>query len=166
MQSPSARKVWIEIILQIVGESDIDCHLPRGRCGLKSVFIFVSAFFNRHLPRGRCGLKYLQCISQAWKILSPSARKVWIEMNPSRGAYQQTRSPSARKVWIEIYVLTLNCANLLSPSARKVWIEIGTLFWKSVIQPSPSARKVWIEILPPPIYILFQSVTFREEGVD
>ena len=35
-----------------------------------------------------------------------------------------TLSPSARKVWIEILDSTLNTRLPWSPSARKVWIEI------------------------------------------
>ena len=34
-QSPSARKVWIEIIESLVKENADNSHLPRGRCGLK-----------------------------------------------------------------------------------------------------------------------------------
>ena len=34
--------------------------------------------------------------------LSPSARKVWIEMKPFNGKVTVKASPSARKVWIEI----------------------------------------------------------------
>ena len=35
------------------------------------------------------------------------------------------RSPSARKVWIEINEHEAKAALLKSPSARKVWIEIN-----------------------------------------
>ena len=80
MPSPSARKVWIEILYIIY---IIVCqlrHLPRGRCGLKSrctnynTAAWVVTFREEgvdwnarihenflvwfgHLPRGRCGLK-------------------------------------------------------------------------------------------------------------
>ena len=82
--------------------------------------------------------------------MSPSARKVWIEMdkkNPLKeraiGHLPQGRcglkcrhyaasvlldtSPSARKVWIEIARVTNNHQTTTSPSARKVWIEIVAL---------------------------------------
>ena len=85
------------------------------------------------------------------------------------GRWANYRSPSARKVWIEI-----NCEMELemnfdgSPSARKVWIEIiKNALLMSRSNRSPSARKVWIEIRficpPKPDDV---SVTFREEGVD
>ena len=36
-KSPSARKVWIEIYPHYLGDNAKGCHLPRGRCGLKSI---------------------------------------------------------------------------------------------------------------------------------
>ena len=39
MQSPSARKVWIEILYVSDVSDKIKSHLPRGRCGLKLFFI-------------------------------------------------------------------------------------------------------------------------------
>ena len=56
--SPSARKVWIEIVWIAVTAGRTGCHLPQGRCGLKS----------RSLRSG--------CMRSG----SPSARKVWIEI--------------------------------------------------------------------------------------
>ena len=79
------------------------------------------------------------------------------------------KSPSARKVWIEIETFVEPATGNRSPSARKVWIEIATVFKFSDTPPrhlpqgrcglklrntnpkvydyvSPSARKVWIEI--------------------
>ena len=40
--SPSARKVWIEIAYPLLGKPRGGCHLPRGRCGLKSEIEGVS----------------------------------------------------------------------------------------------------------------------------
>ena len=100
-----------------------------------------------HLPQGRCGLKYALTKYNAETGLSPSARKVWIEIQyatfQSKGA---TPSPSARKVWIEILSHIPLLPSLWSPSARKVWIEM--LSWKDKAREfkSPSARKVWIEM--------------------
>ena len=56
--SPSARKVWIEIIIPILG------------------FIVAAS----HLPQGRCGLKYFYNHVYCYQAASPSARKVWIEI--------------------------------------------------------------------------------------
>ena len=103
--SPSARKVWIEIV----------------------VYLLITIISFSHLPRGRCGLKsksYAVIINRA---KSPSARKVWIEMFKSELRYSQfTLSPSARKVWIEIRNRSSTVSGSpVSPSARKVWIEIN-----------------------------------------
>ena len=58
-----------------------------------------------HLPRGRCGLKLVlhQLLKQVAAV-SPSARKVWIEITPEVANTDNTTSPSARKVWIEIII--------------------------------------------------------------
>ena len=37
--------------------------------------------------------------------MSPSARKVWIEMLLCEGYYTNQMSPSARKVWIEMLLI-------------------------------------------------------------
>ena len=34
-ESPSARKVWIEIVVAMAADKIVMRHLPRGRCGLK-----------------------------------------------------------------------------------------------------------------------------------
>ena len=91
---------------------------------IKCFTLFVIVYCRGHLPRGRCGLKW--------------------QYNPFRRAW--CRSPSARKVWIEINVIIQNTQRGMSPSARKVWIEMATLSGTSLINGSPSARKVWIEI--------------------
>ena len=75
-------------------------------------------------------------------------------------------SPSARKVWIEIYEVAAAPAADQSPSARKVWIEIKFLQFETSVLPSPSARKVWIEITTKLCCCIALFVTFREEGVD
>ena len=77
-------------------------------------------------------------------------------------------SPSARKVWIEIDAFTSPIGtNLMSPSARKVWIEIQIAMVSSLRGiGSPSARKVWIEIILQMSFLYAPFVTFREEGVD
>ena len=79
-QSPSARKVWIEIrILRSLCVAD-KRHLPRGRCGLKCPEINIKVTDNGHLPRGRCGLKSEPLLAALSRSSSPSARKVWIEI--------------------------------------------------------------------------------------
>ena len=75
-------------------------------------------------------------------------------------------SPSARKVWVEIAVNPDDDETMKSPSARKVWVEIS---WCSQNgqkpTESPSARKVWVEIALIIDVQLDETVTFREEGV-
>gem|GEM_PF-6185688 len=55
-----------------------------------------------HLPRGRCGLKSLLAKLFIVGCMSPSARKVWIEIPSIYPDSATLKSPSARKVWIEI----------------------------------------------------------------
>ena len=42
--------------------------------------------------------------------------------------YRYKLSPSARKVWIEIHQISAGLVWYPSPSARKVWIEIKLLY--------------------------------------
>ena len=142
-KSPSARKVWIEIILQPL--------LSR---------------VNIHLPRGRCGLKYWLLLFTKIRIMSPSARKVWIEIQCVSRCRWCSASPSARKVWIE---MSLNFAPLnikASPSARKVWIEIRKCKMLSLIM-LLTFREEGVD-WNRTAHKLRQTdiVTFREEGVD
>ena len=93
-------------------------------------------------------MKYLDMLKNIFWQLSPSARKVWIEMFVGAWRFAAAiTSPSARKVWIEITFFRIlertrrrhlprgrcglkyidaerNIEIILSPSARKVWIEI------------------------------------------
>ena len=56
--SPSARKVWIEILVQDSLGVAVGRRLPQGRCGLKFGWYadYVGGYAGR-LPQGRCGLK-------------------------------------------------------------------------------------------------------------
>ena len=60
----------------------------------------------------------------SWTILSPSARKVWIEIVVAGYVMHDGWSPSARKVWIEMFRDVIFTVRIVSPSARKVWVEI------------------------------------------
>ena len=57
------------------------CHLPQGRCGLKTRTTSMINAYKCHLPQGRCGLKYAATLHKSEISTSPSARKVWIEIN-------------------------------------------------------------------------------------
>ena len=57
------------------------CHLPQGRCGLKLFRHWKRALHSPgHLPQGRCGLKSIFANNICRREESPSARKVWIEI--------------------------------------------------------------------------------------
>ena len=75
-------------------------------------------------------------------------------------------SPSVRKVWIEISESAIILSTKLSPSVRKVWIEILQMFVITGFEGSPSVRKVWIEICSYFADGAAMDVTFRKEGVD
>ena len=101
-RSPSARKVWIEIAFSrrtagsvtvafrkegvdwnttySLREKTAEGRLPQGRCGLKYYFRYIVINFFCRLPQGRCGLKYYIISVISWQEVSPSARKVWIEI--------------------------------------------------------------------------------------
>ena len=106
---------------------------------------------------------------QQWCEMSPSVRKVWIEIsiwhspagihrshlpqgrcglkfNRFLALSTSSESPSARKVWIEISRGEWSADLVVSPSVRKVWIEIIFLWCYIRRIQSPSVRKVWIEI--------------------
>ena len=53
---------------------------------------------------------------------SPSARKVWIEMQLMAGIRYWCRSPSARKVWIEI-VKTIFLDEFIEVTFRKEGVD-------------------------------------------
>ena len=80
--------------------------------------------------------------------MSPSARKVWIEIcqldydaeNSSSHLPQGWCGLKSALEWYEQRILSA------SPSARKVWIEIDMADVVARFGKSPSARKVWIEI--------------------
>ena len=80
IQSPSARKVWIEMLLNCKKHDYVKGRLPQGRCGLKYIIEGEGKLYK----------------------MSPSARKVWIEIFLFHLLKRIFVSPSARKVWIEI----------------------------------------------------------------
>ena len=81
LQSPSARKVWIEIVLIYYHINTLKS--PSARKVWIEIMYFTSLSSNDlgHLPRGRCGLKYTGLDESLTLDGSPSARKVWIEIN-------------------------------------------------------------------------------------
>ena len=99
--------------------------------------------------------------------MSPSARKVWIEMPsmPSGSGAVGCHLPRGR-CGLKFRSLHRSLTPRKSPSARKVWIEMEMVLKKDYHEVSPSARKVWIEIGKTGTQRKRPAVTFREEGVD
>ena len=87
-------------------------------------------------------------------------------MIPAEGNGRSTLSPSVRKVWIEITIAPAHRTDTTSPSVSKVWIEIENLLEEQTNRRSPSARKVWIEMISSSDTWKNSFVTFRKEGVD
>ena len=146
LKSPSARKVWIEMIILLKNENEAISHLLRGRCGLK----WPSGSLHKQ------GLK------------SPSARKVWIEM------LQCTDVARAKAVtfceegvdWnhLEIepfekpscYLLRGRCGLKFSDGSHTIKIDAAVTFCEEGVD-----WNVFIYFFRP----IF-NVTFCEEGVD
>ena len=124
-ESPSARKVWIEIWLWEAYKTAAMRRLPQGRCGLKYTNKKLVNLTRGHLPQGRCGLKWTCIVQTPRDLTSPSARKVWIEI--SQYVLSLVYHPVAfRKEgvdWNNSFAERPN-KSIASPSARKVWIEI------------------------------------------
>ena len=124
-----------------------------------------------HLPRGRCGLKSVEFKNaDEYVRKSPSARKVWIEIVKLHcHLLRRHPSPSARKVWIEMYIWVsfMRLASSHLPRGRCGLKYLEILSYHHPTQDrSPSARKVWIEITLAISLLKRKLVTFREEGVD
>ena len=101
-RSPSARRVWIEILFRggrlgiwavtlrkegvdwnvpaVPRPFGISCHPPQGGCGLKYHRKRRWYIPRCHPPQGGCGLKYYGCVVAIIAYKSPSARRVWIEI--------------------------------------------------------------------------------------
>ena len=150
----------------------------------------VSRSFLGHLPQGRCGLKCDSIVLSHPGIMSPSARKVWIEMhcNCKEKRCVTRHLPQGRcglKLCICIHTHRLHghlpqgrCGLkvlfvcflflVLQVTFRKEGVDWN--FYSSVEytirQTSPSAKKVWIEIRYSSPHRHPASVTFCKEGVD
>ena len=145
--SPSVRKVWIEIwfcILLLLLPMVTFCE--EGVDWNGSVMSLLARAAS-HLLWGRCGLKCMWEYARENLIVSPSVRKVWIEI------WLILVPLTALKVtfceegvdWNVTYTAVGNATGT-SPSVRKVWIEMPLCgVWVRQSR-SPSVRKVWIEM--------------------
>ena len=128
----------------------------------------VSRSFLGHLPQGRCGLKCDSIVLSHPGIMSPSARKVWIEI-PLSKAHSTYVAVTFRKEgvdWNSRLVATWECA-ITSPSARKVWIEIVWFHWDygQNYRHLPQGR-CGLKYNTFLVSCANKVVTFRKEGVD
>ena len=143
------RKEGVDWNFSAIGKAlKLDRHLPQGRCGLKFSCILPFDGYLRHLPQGRCGLKSAS-LPDGLTGAGVTFRKEGVDWNKFLRAWIQTvnLSPSARKVWIEIFIAQLNIQfakrHLLQ---RRCGLKFGIALHTDILLPSPSARKVWIEI--------------------
>ena len=99
-----------------------------------------------HLPQGRCGLKFFPIQPCPHQGMSPSARKVWIEINKLVDlVVRASTSPSARKVWIEIKRCPeISCTSYSHLPQGRCGLKWTTAYKK----------------------VEGMTVTFRKEGVD
>ena len=144
------------------------CHLPQGRCGLKYVSQFLLNQFQFVTFRKE-GVDWNSKseIDKCNQKESPSARKVWIEIESGMVFFRRSQSPSARKVWIEIAYATGQTGDYRShlPQGR-CGLKCRSLLQLRLRHLSPSARKVWIEMPSLCGKCAARYVTFRKEGVD
>ena len=80
LASPSARKVWIEIISTTILTFLLDVTFRKEGVDWNRRNAGRSDTEICHLPQGRCGLKLYKSVLPPSLIRSPSARKVWIEI--------------------------------------------------------------------------------------
>ena len=148
MQSPSARKVWIEIMERMSQRS------------WRSVtFREEGVDWNRKIEKTAVARVTVTFREEGvdWNIV----------MFASTNAQSIVTFREEGVDWNQATWTMVAQPYTSSPSARKVWIEIHSRKWRMIISlMSPSARKVWIEILPDSKTCQFIHVTFREEGVD
>ena len=120
-----------------------------------------------HLPQGRCGLKSTCNTLLLTPMPSPSARKVWIEIL-MRWYWRALMFVTFRKEGVDWNVINLNwCGGWKRhlPQGR-CGLKSDTVSMLLSVLSSPSARKVWIEILVQGGDDIVLAVTFRKEGVD
>ena len=79
-RSPSARREWIEIIQQAEMPESKKCLPLRGGSGLKSPQVLRQMGLYSLPLRGGSGLKLFVLIGARLDVMSPSARREWIEI--------------------------------------------------------------------------------------
>ena len=80
-ESPSLRRVWVEIKRNHSFTRPTSRHPPCGGCGLKCKTDRRTGYKNSHPPCGGCGLKCFEMLVKKEKKVSPSLRRVWVEIS-------------------------------------------------------------------------------------
>ena len=169
-QSPSTRRVWIEIIYphyNLASKKSVTLHTegvdwnkaywalyvinimsPSTRRVWIEMCTDRTTCINKDVTLHTEGVDWNGYIDTLQNIRkSPSTRRVWIEIKGSQWhKCWCVRSPSTRRVWIEISPALASYHHKKSPSTRRVWIEISKECKLSNTSESPSTRRVWIEI--------------------
>ena len=125
MQSPSARKVWIEILRLSIQFTLNQCHLPRGRCGLKylkapdSIGTASVTFRAEGVDWNLCGDN-----KTGWMIVT--FREEGVDWNPHSPKSMLCALVTFREEGVDwnFWIMTNYSRRAKSPSARKVWIEM------------------------------------------
>ncbi len=124
-ESPPFGEVWIEILHAIINGTLALCHLPSGRCGLKSIAATIPALEKGHLPSGRCGLKSRRTREAAGTRASPPFGEVWIEMtNQPRSDTTSSRHLPSGRCGLKLFLHLPDRPHHMSPPFGEVWIEI------------------------------------------
>ena len=147
--SPSARKVWIEIGLINCGVCGATSHLPRGRCGLKLECVPLLGVIESHLPRGRCGLKYVS-LSRSEELYIVTFREEGVDWNISSNCPLFYFDVTFREEGVDWnHICHCNLWNILCHLPRgRCGLKFIRVCNHIYSRRSPSARKVWIEMAP------------------
>ena len=123
-ESLSSRRAWIEIATRCRGNRR-SRSLSSRRAGIEMGRVSRrAASTSSRSPHGERGLKFSGCGDFAWRMLSLSSRRAWIEIFPVLFSDPSVRSLSSRRAWIEISWHVVTALWCLSLSSRRAWIEI------------------------------------------
>ena len=136
-----------------------------------------------HPPHGGCGLKFFCLLSFTNTYLSPSTRRVWIEIEVAQEIFDRINKVTLHTEGVDwnlqggdtrggSHTVTLHTEGVdwnslqhkhlfvlfESPSTRRVWIEMyATTAGSQAYQRSPSTRRVWIEMQSNMAYLVTPS---------
>ena len=124
-ESLSARRAWIEITAHTARNTSIAVALRKESVDRNRVAKYRQTPLRVALRKESVDRNITRGQLPTPEPPSLSARRAWIEIHCSRGAYYISKSLSARRAWIEIYLpIELSRERGASLSARRAWIEI------------------------------------------